>query len=64
MLARFGRVRTGEGLQALLLLSCVFRIPSSHDLMKTAREALILTGGTFGLHGAELKSYSGARWRC
>lgn len=27
-------------------------------VMKTAREALILTGGTFGLHGDELKTYA------
>ncbi len=59
MLRRITKVHAGEGLRALLLLSCVFLILTSYYLMKTAREALILTGGTFGLRGAELKSYSG-----
>jgi AAA family ATP:ADP antiporter len=52
-------VRRGEGLQALLLLACIFMILTSYYLMKTAREGLILSGGTFGLKGEELKSYSG-----
>ncbi|HEY5950845.1 MAG TPA: MFS transporter, partial [Kofleriaceae bacterium] len=31
---------------------------TSYYVMKTAREGLILTGGTFGLHGDELKTYA------
>jgi AAA family ATP:ADP antiporter len=55
----FSKVQRGEGLQVVLLLACVFVILTSYYLMKTAREGLILTGGTFGLKGEELKSYSG-----
>jgi ATP:ADP antiporter, AAA family len=59
MLRPLSKVRRGEGLQALLLLACIFMILTSYYLMKTAREGLILSGGTFGLKGEELKSYSG-----
>ena len=59
MLRPFSKVHPGEGVQALLLLLCVFLILTSYYLMKTAREGLILTGGVFGLRGEELKSYSG-----
>jgi ATP:ADP antiporter, AAA family len=37
---------------------CVFLIMTSFYVMKTAREGLILTGGTFGLRGDELKTYA------
>ena len=52
------RVKAGEGAIALLMLACVFLILSSYYLMKTAREGLILAGGTFGLAGDELKTYA------
>ncbi len=60
LLRPLSRVRPGEGLQAVLLLACVFLILTSYYMMKTAREGLILAGGTFGLDGAEAKSYSAA----
>jgi len=40
------------------MLVCVFLILTAYYLMKTAREGLILTGGTFGLKGDELKTYA------
>jgi AAA family ATP:ADP antiporter len=52
------RVHTGEGVVAILLLACVFLILTSYYVMKTAREGLILAGGTFGLRGDELKTYA------
>jgi len=55
----FSKVHPGEGLQAFLLMTCVFLILASYYLMKTAREGLILTDGTFGLRGEVLKSYAG-----
>jgi len=55
----FSKVEPGEGPQALLLLLCVLVILTSYYLMKTAREGLILSVHTFGLRGAEIKSYSG-----
>jgi ATP:ADP antiporter, AAA family len=36
----------------------VFLILTSYYVMKTAREGLILSGGTFGLRGDELKTYA------
>ena len=59
MLRPFSKVHPGEGVQAVLLLLCVFLILTSYYLMKTAREGMILTGGVFGLRGEELKSYAG-----
>ena len=59
LLRPFGRVKRGEGLQALLLLLCIFLILTSYYLMKVAREGLVLSGGTFGLRAAEVKSYAG-----
>ncbi len=58
LLRPFAKVRSGEGAVALLMLLCVFLILTSYYLMKTAREALILAGGTFGLGGDELKVYA------
>jgi len=52
------RVHTGEGIVAVLMLACVFLILTSYYVMKTAREGLILAGGTFGLKGDELKTYA------
>jgi AAA family ATP:ADP antiporter len=54
----FSKVHPGEGPIAVLMLSCVFLILTSYYLMKTAREGLILAGGTFGLRGDELKTYA------
>src|SRR5688572_20282425 len=54
----FGKVHEGEGALAALMLLCVFLILTSYYLMKTAREGLILSGGTFGLRGDELKTYA------
>jgi AAA family ATP:ADP antiporter len=58
MLRPFSKVHPGEGLVAVLMLVCVFLILTSYYLMKTAREGLILAGGTFGLGGDELKTYA------
>jgi AAA family ATP:ADP antiporter len=54
----FSKVHQGEGPVAVLMLICVFLILTSYYLMKTAREGLILAGGTFGLRGDELKTYA------
>jgi len=43
---------------AALMLVCVFLILTSYYVMKTAREGLILAGGTWGLRGDELKTYA------
>lgn len=40
------------------MLVCVFLIMTSYYVMKTAREGLILAGGTFGLGGDEMKTYA------
>jgi AAA family ATP:ADP antiporter len=58
LVRRFSNVHPGEGARAALLLLCIFLIMTSYYVMKTAREGLILTGGTFGLRGDELKTYS------
>jgi len=58
ILRPFAKVRPGEGLAAVLMLLCVFLILTAYYLMKTAREGLILAGGTFGLGGDELKIYA------
>ncbi len=58
LLRPLSNVRPGEGLLAVLMLVCVLLILTSYYLMKTAREGLILTGGTFGLRGSELKTYA------
>jgi AAA family ATP:ADP antiporter len=48
-------VRAGEGLGAILLLANVFLLLGSYYLLKTVREALILSES-----GAEVKSYAAA----
>ncbi len=58
LLRPFTKVRPGEGVQAALMMVCVFLILTSYYVMKTAREGLILAGGTFGLRGDELKTYA------
>jgi AAA family ATP:ADP antiporter len=58
MLHPFARVQESERLVALLMFACVFLILTSYYMMKTAREGLILTGGTLNLRGEELKTYA------
>ena len=48
LLSPFSNVQKGEGARAALMLLCIFLIMTSYYVMKTAREGLILTGGTFG----------------
>jgi AAA family ATP:ADP antiporter len=54
-LAHFADVRAGEGLTALLLALNLFLLLAAYYMLKTVREALILTQG-----GAEVKTYSAA----
>ena len=54
-LSYFADVRSGEGLSALLLTVSVFLLLFAYYLLKTVREALILTEG-----GAYIKAYSSA----
>jgi AAA family ATP:ADP antiporter len=58
VLNAFTSVKAGEGARAALLLVCIFLIMCAYYVMKTAREGLILAGGTFGLAGDELKTYA------
>ena len=55
LLSFFADVRAGEGWSALLLLVNVFLLLFAYYLLKTVREALILTEG-----GAYVKAYSSA----
>jgi ATP:ADP antiporter, AAA family len=55
MLAPFSRVQGGEGAGALLLAANVFLLLGSYYVLKTVREALILSES-----GAEVKSYASA----
>jgi ATP:ADP antiporter, AAA family len=54
-LSIFTEVRDGEGIGALLLGAYVFLLLESYYILKTVREALILSEG-----GAEIKAYSAA----
>ena len=54
-LSVFTEVQAGEGVSALLLAANVFCLLASYYLLKTVREALILSEG-----GAEVKSYAAA----
>ena len=54
-LAHFADIRAGEGSGALLLALNLFLLLAAYYMLKTVREALILTQG-----GAEVKSYSAA----
>src|SRR5215203_7277550 len=54
----WGDVKPGDGLLAGALLVCVFMILTAYYVLKTAREGLILSTGTFGLRGDELKAYA------
>src|SRR3954465_6180548 len=55
VLSYFADVRSGEGLSALLFTVNVFLLLFAYYLLKTVREALILTEG-----GAYIKAYSSA----
>ena len=55
LLSYVADVRSGEGWSALLLLVNVFLLLFAYYLLKTVREALILTEG-----GAYVKAYSSA----
>ncbi len=55
VLSLFADVRAGEGAGALLLMVNVFLLLGAYYLLKTAREALILSEG-----GAEVKTYASA----
>ena len=55
LLAHLADVRAGEGVGALLFALNLFLLLGAYYMLKTAREALILTQG-----GAEVKSYSSA----
>jgi len=55
VLAHLADVRAGEGVGALLLGCNLFLLLAAYYMLKTVREALILTQG-----GAEVKSYSAA----
>ena len=55
LLVPFAEVRAGEGLTAILLTVNLFLLLSAYLIIKTVREALILSEG-----GAEIKSYAAA----
>lgn len=55
VLSLFADVRAGEGVGVVLMAVTVFLLLAGYYLLKTAREALILTEG-----GAEVKAYSSA----
>lgn len=55
VLSVFADVRAGEGMGVVLLAVTIFLLLGGYYLLKTAREALILTQG-----GAEVKAYSSA----
>ena len=54
-LSLFTEVQNGEGIGALLLGAYVYLLLEAYYILKTVREALILSEG-----GAELKAYSSA----
>jgi AAA family ATP:ADP antiporter len=54
-LGLFADVREGEGMTAILLMFNLFVLLTAYLVIKTVREALILSGG-----GAEVKSYAAA----
>jgi AAA family ATP:ADP antiporter len=58
LLSPFAKVEPGEAGTVVLMTVCVFMILCAYYVLKTSREGLILTGGVFGLGGAELKIYA------
>ena len=60
-LSLFADVRGGEGIGVLLLALNVFLLLGLYYLLRSARQALILTeGAPFGWTGAQLAAYSAA----
>jgi AAA family ATP:ADP antiporter len=59
-LSIFSEVKSGEGFSAILLMINIFLILTCYYIMKPVREALILAGGTAGISGAVIKSYTAA----
>jgi ATP:ADP antiporter, AAA family len=61
LLSLFADVRAGEGVGVLLLTLNVFLLLGLYYLLRSARQALILTeGAPFGWTGAQLAAYSAA----
>jgi AAA family ATP:ADP antiporter len=58
LLRPFTPIKPGEGKRAGLLIITIFLLFTAYYVMKTAREGLILAGGTFGLRGDLLKTYA------
>jgi ATP:ADP antiporter, AAA family len=58
VLSPFAKVEAGEAGNVVLMTVCVFLILCAYYVLKTSREGLILTGGVFGLGGAEVKIYA------
>ncbi len=58
VLAPFATVKPGEAANVILMTVCVFLILCAYYVLKTSREGLILSGGVFGLSGAEIKIYA------
>src|SRR5204862_2555449 len=60
-LSLFADVRAGEGVGVLLLVINVFLLLGLYYLLRSARQALILTeGAPFGWTGSQLAAYSAA----
>lgn len=58
LLAPFAKVEPGEAGTVVMMTVCVFMILCAYYVLKTSREGLILSGGSFGLGGDELKIYA------
>ncbi|CAN5917667.1 MFS transporter [soil metagenome] len=58
LLSPFAKVEAGEVGVVLMMTLCVFMILCAYYVLKTTREGLILSDGSFGLSGAELKIYA------
>ncbi len=58
LLSPFAKVEPGEVGVVLMMTLCVFMILCAYYVLKTTREGLILSDGSFGLEGDELKIYA------
>ena len=58
ILSLFAKVEPGEVGVVLMMTLCVFMILCAYYVLKTTREGLILSDGSFGLGGDELKIYA------